>query len=671
MKKLSILISVIIFPGLLMAQEVLQGISLDSRLAEKASQRAELKRAEQEEAIMLPFFDDFDQEEITPSPDRWTDAEVLVNKQYQYFPVNKGVATLDVLNDSGYIHQDASFFSFEADELTSRPIRLDSVFEPQKRAITKADSIYLSFYFQPGGRGNQPEPADSLVLEFLSIDETDTTYIPPDTVINGNDTTVNPADTIINEAWRWAWSSPGMSMDSIHAKTGRYFQQVMVPITDSTHFYKNGFRFRFKNYATLANNTLPNWQSNVDHWNIDFVHLDIERSMGDTVYKDISFVNRAPSMLENLYSMPYHQYKFDYVNPLNDTLDIFITNLDTTAYNGQYYYKVFNNGNTVHTNDGGNFTIAPFDQSGYVSHQPFAHPLVNFIFPVSNLDSATFTIQHVVKSDSTLGGVVLGDTMTYDQTFSNYYAYDDGTPEAGYGLTPAGSQLAYQFKVKGPDTLRAIQIAFNRTRNEANKDYFILKVWNSVRGMPGDVIYAREGQQVEYGEGFGGFHTYYIDDKVVSLRKDETFFIGMEQVSNDNLNIGYDRSNDVGDKVFYNTTGQWNSSIYSGAIMMRPVLGKQLVKYDLPQKNEPTGSIKLYPNPLKSGTLYVDLPEDFDPENKHRLGMQIFDTYGRPVYQGDFHHELNMERHKEGIYVVRVVDPVTGKKYTQKLIIMQ
>lgn len=669
-KKLSIILFIALFPGLMLAQEVIQGISFDARLAGFATEQKALKQSAQEEPVVLPFFDDFDQEEIVPAPERWSDNEALINKEYQYFPLNKGVATFDILNDSGYVHMDASFFTFEADALTSRPIRLDSIFEPQHKALSRADSVYLSFHIQPGGRGNQPEPADSLVLEFLSVDETDTTFIPADTVINGNDTTINPPDTIINEAWQWVWSSEGMSMDSIYAKTGRYFKQIMIPITDSARYFKNGFRFRFKNYASLANNTLPSWQSNVDHWNLDFVHLDAGRSIGDTIYKAIAFVNKAPSMLNRMYSMPFHQYKFDYVNPLNDTLDIFITNLDTIAYNGQYSYTVYNNDNVIHTNDGGNFTISPFDQSGYVSHQPFAHPLVNFIFPVSNVDSASFTIEHIVSSSAKHSGIGLGDTMMYQQTFSNYYAYDDGSPEAGYGLTPAGSQLAYQFKVNGPDTLRAIQIAFNRTRNEANHDYFILKVWDNERNKPGDVIYAKEGMRVTYGDGFGGFHTYYIDDEVLALRKDQIFYVGMEQISNDNLNIGYDRSNDVGDRIFYNTTGEWNASTYSGALMMRPLLGKQLVDYELPQKAQITGTIRLYPNPLKSNTLYVDLPAGFNPPDQHLLKMAIFDTFGRKFYQGKYQHEINMVSFAKGIYIVRVTDPVTNHTFTNKLIIM-
>ncbi len=57
--------------------------------------------------------------------------------------------------------------------------------------------------------------------------------------------------------------------------------------------------------------------------------------------------------------------------------------------------------------------------------------------------------------------------------FRNYYAYDDGTPEYGFGISgesTAGAVLACRFRVYQPDTLRALQMLFNKTRNHANAD---------------------------------------------------------------------------------------------------------------------------------------------------------------------------------------------------------
>ena len=54
--------------------------------------------------------------------------------------------------------------------------------------------------------------------------------------------------------------------------------------------------------------------------------------------------------------------------------------------------------------------------------------------------------------------------MVYYQTFKNYFAFDDGTAEAGYGINGLGSRnamFAYRFRSFIEDTLRAINICFN------------------------------------------------------------------------------------------------------------------------------------------------------------------------------------------------------------------
>ena len=85
-------------------------------------------------------------------------------------PVNLGAATFDAIDQSGHVYSTASWIPFKADELLTQDIRLDSIFQPSARELSPEDSVYLSFYYQPQGRGNQPEPFDSLVLEFGHYD---------------------------------------------------------------------------------------------------------------------------------------------------------------------------------------------------------------------------------------------------------------------------------------------------------------------------------------------------------------------------------------------------------------------------------------------------------------------------------------------------------------------
>ena len=84
----------------------------------------------------------------------------------------------------------------------------------------------------------------------------------------------------------------------------------------------------------------------------------------------------------------------------------------------------------------------------------------------------------------------------YYQHFNNYFAFDDGTAEGGYGVNGLGSRnamVAYKFKSFMTDTLRAMRICFNDSYQDANKREFDLMVWANDDGFPGDVLYTVRG----------------------------------------------------------------------------------------------------------------------------------------------------------------------------------
>src|SRR4030095_8439464 len=124
--------------------------------------------------VSLPFIDDVSYLSPDPDPNLWINNGALVNLTFPVNPISYGVVTLDGLNGNG-VPYDPLTFSFSsigaADSLTSMPILLGSPHSPQ-------DSVYLSFFFQPGGLGDWPNDAtynqlnfsvnfgDSIVLEF-------------------------------------------------------------------------------------------------------------------------------------------------------------------------------------------------------------------------------------------------------------------------------------------------------------------------------------------------------------------------------------------------------------------------------------------------------------------------------------------------------------------------
>ena len=158
--------------SILFSQEFVTGIQINEAVVLEAKKIALENRSSNcasdrlIEAKQLPFFDDFSTSNIFPNQSLWDGRSVFVNKDFPYMPVNIGAATFDAIDSTGNIYSTGSIAPFEADRLMTQNIRLDSIFIPVGRKLTPADSVYLSFFYQPQGVGDAPQLRDSLILEF-------------------------------------------------------------------------------------------------------------------------------------------------------------------------------------------------------------------------------------------------------------------------------------------------------------------------------------------------------------------------------------------------------------------------------------------------------------------------------------------------------------------------
>ncbi|MBE0649124.1 MAG: T9SS type A sorting domain-containing protein [Bacteroidales bacterium] len=632
------------------AQEVLVGLEMNPVIQAKAAELNRLKDVSNgldTVPMELPFFDDFREATIFPSDARWIDNYAFVNTDIPVYPVNRGAVTLDAISDSGQMYPIAvpGPTTFLADHLTSRYIRLDSIFTPAARALTPADSVYLSFWYQPEGRGKPPHVADSLMLRFLVTPEWDS--------ITSTDT------THIDAVWQEIWRTQGMSLDTFYIHHNQYFVQVMIPIVD-TQFFRKKFRFQFYNYVSLASSAEPSWQSNCSQWNLDEIYLNINRSTADTLRPEITFIERSPSMLKTYTSMPFPQYTDNPTNEMSDTLDILISNRDLIDHNSTYGYTMQQvNGVWLSDYSGGQYVIKPFYTYGYVTYIPFAHPPVLQLFPISAADSATFLITHHVEA---VDGSLLGDTMQAYQRFYNYFAYDDGTPDAGYGLTPAGSLLAYRFKLnKTPDTLRAVQFLFNRTLSGNNVQFFYLKIWNDANGKPDQVMY-EELVRPRFADSLNKFVTYHLDPP---LRVSNTFYVGWEQTTNDNLNLGFDRYNNSREQILFNVSGQWLTSTFNGSLMIRPIVGKP-IPLGIPERRDEIATLKIYPNPA-SGEVQINLPGSTSKSEVYTI--QLYNLFGQEVLREIYGGKIDVSGLGPGIYIVTLSGSSRQVVGTAKLVV--
>lgn len=620
--------AIILIIQVMQAQEILTGLQVNPLVRQSVLEngRPALKSNIQ---LTLPFFDDFSGSDIFPSQQRWADQDVFINNDYPVFPVTAGVATFDAIDANGLLYPNANDNRFVADYLTSHTIRLDSVFTPQPRALNPADSIYLSFYYQPEGLGFPPAEGDSLVLEFW-LD--------------------HPVDTL--KRWVKVWSARGMTLNEFYALHGEYFKRVMIPLKDPA-FLNAGFKFRFYNIASIRMPTAPSNQSNRDHWHLDYVYLNYNRHKDDYFYSDIAFANRPGSFLKNYHAMPYRQYKQNFVNEMRDSLQVRVTNLNNINTTGSYRYTVNRaDGSHLQTYETTSYIFQPYFQSGYVSQSAIARPPVTFVFPVTNDQQASFNITHVLRSHSQYTPNQ-NDTTRFRQVFADYYAYDDGTAEAGYGLTFPGT-IAVKFRLNSPDTLSSVRIFFNRTLNNSNQKYFHLQVWNDFGGKPGNLIYEDLYQRVEYNDGLNWFYTYFFDEPVFidnTRFPGLTFYIGIEQTTPDNLNIGFDRNNITRQNIFYLLGESWLNTMYNGSLMLRPVLGTTGIIGSRPVTNE-TAAFTVYPNPVNQGVLFVDLDEELLTNGIY----QIMNLTGAVVRHGNAMRQIDVSALPPGMYLLRITN---------------
>lgn len=570
------------------------------------------------DTLELPFFDDFSNSYIYPDSTKWADKFAFINDGYADSLVSIGVATLDALNERGEVYPTLPYGNSDvADFLTSLPINLE---------YTISDSLYLSFYYQCGGNGNIPELRDSLALQFYSVD---------------------------NDEWKRVWSVNGGT--SMHN-----FELVMVPIKD-TIWLKKGFRFRFVNYASVSSNYEPSWQSNVDIWNIDFVMLDKNRNSNDTIINDVAMTKNLGHFLKEYSTIPWNHLKaYGARDIFNDSITFaYINHENSITHNVNRQYKVFNtrDNSGVYSNIDDSDNIHPLELIEYTKR-------FGYYYNTTDEDSAEFLIRANIKTDITQERSYLrwNDTVRYYQKFYNYYAYDDGTSERGYGITGQGtanSSLACQFKTYIADSLKGVYIYFNHTQNTGNVKYFYLTVWGDDNGKPGNILVKKMGVRPEFNGEINGFVYYPLD---TAIYINDTFYIGWTKTTDDMLNCGLDINNDAHKHIFYNVSGEWEQSSISGAMMVRPVFG-----YEVRPSGDAitTETIKpecdIYPNPT---TDKINITSELEISD-----VQIYDNLGKLVLHS---HEstINVGHLPQGTYFVRIYSD-RNIYNTKKIIIMR
>jgi len=545
----------------------------------------------------------------------WTSNSAYINNSYGILPPSYGVATFDGLDSAGqpYAALSATNSYGQADVFTSAPI--DLVNKPFGGGVyTVADSIYLSFFYQPQGRGEIPEEKDSLVLEFYDVDQ---------------------------RRWDFMWKAEGQG--------GKPFEQVFIKF-ELGKYFRDGFRFRFRNYATL--------NGAFDHWNIDYVRLFGNRGDApNTPLDDVALTEHATGILADYTQMPWNHFK---VNPsayMADTAQSVAMNNFTANKNVRFGVEVYEQGTKVFNTDFSQNTEPQFQPQSSLEKSIDITP---FVFSdTSTAKRYTFDVRHVLNTTPDVNRA--NDTLTYAQDFGTFYSYDDGTAENAYYLVSSGAELAVEFNMQVEDTLRAINMYFLKSGEDITNRLFRVKVWSSLN--PEEVLYESAVQNPRYSFGPNRVERYEIDPIAVSGK----FYIGYEQLT-DPIILGFDRNSNARLKTFYSINSVWSQGSFEGAVMIHPEFDSIYYPWsvNVPEltANEPL-DMAVYPNPANE-----DVMVDWGESNEMRI--QLFDLQGRIVLDEQHAGEnarLTVGNLSSGLYLVRIESLIDQRTLTKRLMI--
>lgn len=545
------------------AQEVITGLVRNRQLETARQPVTFLKGTAAEEPVSLPFSDDFSGDSIYPSTARWTDLQVFVNNTYSVKQPSAGIATFDCLDERGLLHTGASQTVFEADRLTSRTINLDYL---------PSDSLFLSFLYEAGGIADLPEADDSLTLSF---------WAP------------------LEEKWYSIWRTGGKTTDG--------FVNVIIPITDPRYLV-SGFRFRFTSYASLSWVTSePSRAGNADQWNIDHVLLDKGRSVHDTVIHDVALTLPQRSLVKEYEAMPWRHFRQAYLSAMSPVVPVSYRNNDTIVRNVTRHIRItdMSTGEVVRNFDAGASNTSPLTDVKYDA------PLLYTYNSSSSADTAQFLVTVSLITDDF--DPKQNDTLKYIQRFSDYFAIDDGSAEAGYGINGQGSRnamTALRFRSFLPDSVTGISFCFNDAFDNANQRAFDIRVWADDNGRPGILLGSSDGPVAAPTGEINGFVTYLFTKPV---RVTDYFWIGWRQDTEKFLNIGLDLNTAPAGRHYFLLGGEWQESQAPGVIMMRPVMKGSGSPTSSDNGTLVNDLFSLYPNPTDGFVTLI--PSDRAPDD--------------------------------------------------------
>jgi hypothetical protein len=551
--------------------------------------------ARQAASAPIPFWDDFSKG-IQAS--RWIAKGASYTESIGNKAPSLGMALFNGVDEKGRSYSLQEKDQGESDYLTSIPLDLSGI------DVAQQTSLFLSFYWQAGGKAEVPDSNDRLTLQILT-----------------------PAGT-----WLTVWEKRGgETLDRT-----RFAQEIISIRPEWQHA---NFQFRFFSNGRQS--------GPFDSWLVDYVYLNTRRTATDLSYPDRALTVPTTVRLGDYGAYPWELLQKHQKGNWSTAKSEF-QNLENRFKAMEY---------SVTLRDSSGTNLLPINSTTPFNPVPNAlerRAIVSRTFteiPLPSKAGDVFFETSLITGDGLLTSINGTDTTRYTQVdfrandqvrtkfpVRDFFAYDQGAADYTAGINQRSGQLAVAYKTPEPVFLTGISIDFNNAR-QANQ-VLDLVIWSALDKKPLHteevVIPTKESGQ--------DIHFFSLKE---SVPVSGTFYVGFTQFTNDFLQVGLDKTQNFGDRIYFNVGGGWvqNKDVI-GALLIRPHVslsgkaGGNLI---------PENTLKVYPNPAI---------EEVRVEGKF-THLQVLDSYGReitlPRMAGNTGEVLNFKDQQPGLYLIKVV----------------
>lgn len=551
--------------------------------------------ARQTATTTIPFWDDFSKGIQTS---KWIAKGASYTETIGNKAPSLGMALFNGVDELGRAYSLQEKDQGESDYLTSVPLDLSGIEASQKA------SLYLSFYWQAGGKAEVPDSNDRLSLQVLT-----------------------PAGT-----WLTVWEKRGgETLDRT-----RFSQEIIAILPEWQHA---NFQFRFFSNGRQS--------GPFDSWLLDYVYLNTQRTATNLSYPD-----RALTLPTSVRLGDFGAYPWELVQKHQKSNWSTVKN---EFQNLENRFKAMEFSVTLRDSSG--TELLPINSTTPFNPVPNAlerRSIVSRTFseiPIPSKPGDLFFETSLVTGDGLLTTINGTDTTRFAQvdfrdndrvstrfSLRDYFAYDQGNADYTAGINQRSGQLAVAYKTPEPVFLTGISIDFNNARQV--DQVLDLVIWSTLDKKP---LYTQEvvipakksGQNIQY---FSLKETVPVSG---------TFYVGFTQFTNDFLQVGLDKTQNFGDRIYYNVGGGWvQNKDVNGALLIRPHVS---LSGKAGGTLSPENIFQVYPNPAV---------EEVMVEGKFTY-LQVLDSFGReitlPRMARNTGEVLNFKDQQPGLYLIKVV----------------